>query len=125
MVFSMCMITRRKFKGVVDWSAEHAEYVTLWNKRQALRMYYLSGFMHRLGPYKEYLMWLHQHSRFFLKPTYTKEHIAHLPNSDDDNEIIDEYDTITRQVSYPGSERGEPKLPYVCPGCSQHTYDQQ
>jgi hypothetical protein len=28
-------------------------------------------------------------------PTYTEEHIAHLPDSDDDNKIIDEYDNIT------------------------------
>jgi hypothetical protein len=27
---------------------------------------------------------------------YTEEHIAHLPDSDEENEIIDEYDTITR-----------------------------
>jgi hypothetical protein len=28
-------------------------------------------------------------------------------------------------MSYPGSKRGEPKLPYMCPGCSNHTYGQQ
>jgi hypothetical protein len=28
-------------------------------------------------------------------------------------------------VSYPDSKRSEAKLPYVCPGCSNHTYDQQ
>jgi hypothetical protein len=27
-------------------------------------------------------------------------------------------------LSYHGSERGEPKLPYVCTGCSNHMYDQ-
>jgi hypothetical protein len=33
---------------------------------------------------------------FFLMLAYTEEHIAHLPDSDEENEIIDEYDTITR-----------------------------
>jgi hypothetical protein len=28
-------------------------------------------------------------------------------------------------VSYPSSKRGESKLSYVCPGCSNHTYGQQ
>jgi hypothetical protein len=60
-------------------------------------MYYLSGVVHRMGPYKEYLRWLHLQSWLFLKPAYTEEHIAQLPDSDDDNEIINEYDEITRQ----------------------------
>jgi hypothetical protein len=60
-------------------------------------MYYLSGVVHRVGPYKEYLRWLHLQSQLFLKPAYTKEHIAQLPDSDNDNEIIDEYNEITRQ----------------------------
>jgi hypothetical protein len=80
----------------VDWSVEKGTYVTLWNHRQALQMYYLSGAVHRPGPYKEYLRWLHLHSHFFLMLAYTEEHIAHLPDSDEENEIIDEYDTITR-----------------------------
>jgi hypothetical protein len=28
-------------------------------------------------------------------------------------------------VSYPGSERSETKLRYMCPRCSNHTYGQQ
>jgi hypothetical protein len=52
-------ITQRKFKGAVDWSAEHATYVALWDQRHTLQMYYLSGVVHRLGLYKEYLRWLH------------------------------------------------------------------
>jgi hypothetical protein len=32
-----------------------------------------------------------------MKPVYTEVHIAQLPDSDNDNEIIDEYDEITRQ----------------------------
>jgi hypothetical protein len=60
-------------------------------------MYYLSNVVHRPGPYKEYLRWLHQHSHIFLKPTYAEEHKANPPDSNNDNEIVDEYDTITRQ----------------------------
>jgi hypothetical protein len=77
--------------------AKHAAHIELWNQRQARQMYYLSGVVHRMGQYKEYLRWLHLQSRLFLKLTYTEEHIAQLPNSDDDNEIIDEYDEIIRQ----------------------------
>jgi hypothetical protein len=96
-VFSVRRITRRKFKGAVNWSAKNATYVAFWNQRQPLRMYYLSGAMNRPGLYKEYFRWLHQHSRLFLESAYTEEHIAHLSDSDEENEIIDEYDTITRQ----------------------------
>ena len=93
----MRRITRRKMKGAVNWSAEHAAYVALWNERNARRTYYLSGAAHRPGPYKEYLRWLHQHSRLFLKPAYTEDDIAELPESDDDNEFVDDYDQITRE----------------------------
>jgi hypothetical protein len=86
-----------KVKGAVDWSAENVAYVALWNQRQAHQMYYLSGVVHWLGPYKEYLRWLHLQSKLLLKPAYTEEHIAQLCDCNEDNEIIDEYNTITRQ----------------------------
>jgi hypothetical protein len=95
--FSMGRRTWRKFKGAVDWSGEHATYVALWNQRQTRRMYYGSDIVHRSGPYKEYLKWLHLQPWLFLKPAYTEEHIAQLPDSHEDNEIIDEYDAITGQ----------------------------
>jgi hypothetical protein len=44
----------------------------------------------------EYLRWLQQQSRLFLKPTYTEDDKAQLPNSDNDNEVVDEYDESTR-----------------------------
>jgi hypothetical protein len=44
----------------------------------------------------EYLRWLQQQSRLFLRPTYTQADIAELSDSDDDNEIIDDYDKLTR-----------------------------
>jgi hypothetical protein len=45
----------------------------------------------------EYLRWLQQQSQLFLRPAYTEEGIAELLDSDGDNEIIDEYDQLTRQ----------------------------
>jgi hypothetical protein len=33
----------------------------------------------------------------FLKPAYTKDDIAQLPNSNNDNEVVDEYDEMTWQ----------------------------
>jgi hypothetical protein len=44
----------------------------------------------------EYLRWLQHQSRLLLRPTYTQADIAELPDSDNDNEIIDAYDEMTR-----------------------------
>jgi hypothetical protein len=44
---------------------------------------------------------MHQSSRLFLKPTYTEEHIMELPDSNDNNDIIDEYDDVTQQDTQP------------------------
>jgi hypothetical protein len=87
-------INRRKVKGAMDWSAEHAPYITLWNVR--IRQHYLHRARHRSGPWMEYLMWLQQQSRMFLRLAYTEDDIAQLPDSDGDNEVIDEYDEMTR-----------------------------
>jgi hypothetical protein len=45
----------------------------------------------------EYLRWLQQQSRMFLRLAYTEDNIAQLPDSDGDNEVVDEYDEMTRQ----------------------------
>jgi hypothetical protein len=44
----------------------------------------------------EYLRWLQYQSRLFLRPAYTQADIAKLPDSNDDNEIVNAYDEITR-----------------------------
>jgi hypothetical protein len=44
----------------------------------------------------EYLRWLHKQSRLFLRPAYTQADIAELSDSDDDNELADVYDEMTR-----------------------------
>jgi hypothetical protein len=46
-------INRRKFKGPVDWAAQHVPYIALWNVR--IRQHYLHGAHHRSGPWMEYL----------------------------------------------------------------------
>jgi hypothetical protein len=48
------------------------------------------------GPWLEYLRWLQQQSRLFLRSTYTQDGIAQLPDSNNNNEIVDEYDEMTR-----------------------------
>jgi hypothetical protein len=42
----------------------------------------------------QYLRWLQQQSRFFLRSAYSEDNIAQLPDSDGDNEIVDEYDEM-------------------------------
>jgi hypothetical protein len=44
----------------------------------------------------EYLRWLQQQSRLFLKLAYTEDGIAQLSDSDCDDEVVDEYDELTR-----------------------------
>jgi hypothetical protein len=48
----------------------------------------------------EYLRWFQQQSWLFLRPAYTEADIADLPNSDDDNEIVDEYNEISSTAPY-------------------------
>jgi hypothetical protein len=43
----------------------------------------------------EYLRWLQHQSWLFLRPAYTQTDIAELPDSDDDNELVDAYDEMT------------------------------
>jgi hypothetical protein len=44
----------------------------------------------------EYLRWLQHQSQLFLRSTYTQADIAELPDSDDDNELVDANDEMTR-----------------------------
>jgi hypothetical protein len=60
-------------------------------------MEHQAGNQHRPGPYKDYLRWLHQNSRVSIRPAFTDEYIADTPASDDDADIVDDYDTVTRQ----------------------------
>jgi hypothetical protein len=44
----------------------------------------------------EYLRWLQQYSQLFLRPAYTEDDITQLPDSDGNNEVVNEYDEMTR-----------------------------
>jgi hypothetical protein len=88
-------INQRKVKGVVDWAAEHTPYIALWNTR--IQQHYIHDARHRRWSWMEYLRWLQQQSWMFHRPAYTEDDIAQLPDSDGDNEVIDEYDEMTRQ----------------------------
>jgi hypothetical protein len=87
-------INQRKVKGAMDWAAKHAPYIALWNTR--IRQHYLYGARHRSGPWMEYLMWLQQQSRIFLRPAYTEDDVAQLPDFDGLNEVVNEYDKMTQ-----------------------------
>jgi hypothetical protein len=43
----------------------------------------------------EYLRWLQNQSRLFLRLVYTQADIAELPDSDDDKELADVYNEMT------------------------------
>jgi hypothetical protein len=86
----MRRITQRKVKGPADFTAEHAPHIALWNARVTSHQFYLIGAQHRSCSWVEYLRWLQQQSRLFLRPAYTEEDKAELPDSDDDNEIVNE-----------------------------------
>jgi hypothetical protein len=90
----MGRINRRKVRGLVDWTAQHTAYIALWNVRT--QQNYHLGTWHRSGPWVEYLSWLQQQSRLFLKLSYIEDDIAQLSESDGDNEVVDEYDESTR-----------------------------
>jgi hypothetical protein len=98
-VYFVNRINRRRNKGAEDWRAHHHTYITLWDMRGSSRQHYLHGAQHRTGPYVKYLRWLQHQSRLFLRPTYTQADIAELPDFDDDNELVDAYNEMTRDVT--------------------------
>lgn len=58
------------------------------------------GAFWRAGPHKEYLRWYHRSTRTKLKPAWTTEPIENHP-SDEDDDIVDEYDHMTRLGTQP------------------------
>ena len=63
-----------------------------------------SGAAHRHNHYKEYLRWFHSIARVSVNPPRSNEPIEDRGDTDDDNDIVDEYDNITREGVQP--ERG-------------------
>ena len=62
------------------------------------------GPAHRHNNYKEYLRWFHSVTRVSIKSPRSTEPIEDHPDTDDDDDIVDEYDDITRRGVQP--ERG-------------------
>ena len=77
-----------------DWRVKHAVPLGQWEQRQ--RMDPESGPAHRHNHYKEYLRWFHSVTRVSMKPPRSTESIEDHADTDDDDDIIDEYDDITR-----------------------------
>ena len=63
-----------------------------------------SGPAHRHNHYKEYLRWFHSVARVLVKSPLENVPIEDRADTDDDDDIVDEYDDITREGVQP--ERG-------------------
>jgi len=105
---SYVRIDRKKRYTENDWRVKHAVPLGQWEQRQ--RMNPESGPAHRHNHYKEYLRWFHSVTRVSIKPPRSTEPIEDHADTDDDDDIIDEYDDITRGGVQP--ERG-PFLNYM------------
>jgi len=95
-------IDRKKWYTENDWRVKHAQPLAQWEQRQ--RMHSKSGPAHRHNHYKEYLRWLHSVARISVKPPQSTEPIEDHVDTNDDDDIIEEYDEITRGGVQP--ERG-------------------
>ena len=91
---SYVRIDRKKCYTENDWHVKHAVPLGQWEQRQ--RMDPESGPAHRHNHYKEYLRWFHSVTRVSIKPPRSTEPIEDHADTDDDDDIIDEYDDITR-----------------------------
>jgi len=63
-----------------------------------------SGAAHRHNHYKEYLRWFHSIARVSVNPPRSNEPIEDRADTDDDDNIVDEYDDIIHEGVQP--ERG-------------------
>ena len=63
-----------------------------------------SAAAHRHNHYKEYLRWFYSVARVSVKPPQSNEPIEDSADTDDDDDIVDEYDDITLEGVQP--ERG-------------------
>ncbi|XP_062185932.1 serine/threonine-protein phosphatase 7 long form homolog [Phragmites australis] len=92
-------IDRRKQHGARDWRDVHHNYLVEWSNRAQTIVH--GGPAHRSGPYREYLRWLHDSSRLAIKPPRVAVAAENLPDSDDEDDLVDEYDQITRHSRQP------------------------
>ena len=97
-----CSIDKKKRYNENDWRVKHALPLAQWDQKQ--RMAPESGAAHRHNHYKEYLRWFHSVARVSVKPPRSNEPIEDRTDTDDDDDIVDEYNDITREGVQP--ERG-------------------
>ncbi|RLN40893.1 hypothetical protein C2845_PM01G43440 [Panicum miliaceum] len=67
-------------------------------EKQRQRMEPTLGAVHRNNHYKEYRRWFHSVTRVSIKPPRSNVPIEERANTDDEDDIVDEYDGITRTV---------------------------
>ena len=77
----------------------HHNYLVQWSNRAQTIVH--GGPAHRSGPYREYLRWLHDSSRLAIKPPRVAVGAEDLSDSDDEDDLVDEYDQITRHSRQP------------------------
>uniref|UniRef100_K3ZC83 SWIM-type domain-containing protein n=1 Tax=Setaria italica TaxID=4555 RepID=K3ZC83_SETIT len=89
-------IDRRKRYKENDWRVKHDRYIHMWNNKE--------GCDPEGGPYwrpnNEYIRWYCTSTRTKVKPSWTNVPIEDAP-SDDDADIADAYDTVTRHGTQP------------------------
>ncbi|TVU39713.1 hypothetical protein EJB05_13149, partial [Eragrostis curvula] len=86
---------RKKERGAVNWAEKHQAYIALWENRVNIRVQPTSGPRHLTVAFNEYLQWFHEVSRVHLKPALSGVAIADLPDSGDEDDLIDDYDAAT------------------------------
>ncbi|XP_062187888.1 serine/threonine-protein phosphatase 7 long form homolog [Phragmites australis] len=81
-------IDRRKQRGARDWRDVHHSYLVQWSNRAQTIVH--GGAAHFSGLYREYFRWLHDNSRLTIKPPRVAVGAEDLPDSDDEDDLIDE-----------------------------------
>jgi hypothetical protein len=83
-----------------DWRVTHAAFLEQWDQRAQYQLEVWNGPMHRASEYNNYLNYFRQQTRVELRPHRDDRPIEELPDSDDE-ELADEYDTMTREGTQP------------------------
>ncbi|RLN30593.1 hypothetical protein C2845_PM05G32890 [Panicum miliaceum] len=87
-------IDRKKRYSEKDWRVKHVAWLLQWEQRQ--RMEPTSGAIHRNNHYKEYLRWFHSVTGVTIRPPRSNVPVEERAHIDDEDDIVDEYDDITR-----------------------------
>ena len=93
--FYYARVDRKKRYTENDWRVKHAVPLAQWEERQ--RMDPESGPAHRHNHYKEYLRWFHSVARVLVKSPLENVPIEDRADTNNDDDIVDEYDDITRE----------------------------